>query len=53
MSLTAEGDAAFGRLRAAAVEFNRRLRAGLGEDDLVRLRELLETLAANVAEPAG
>jgi MarR family transcriptional regulator, transcriptional regulator for hemolysin len=53
MSLTAEGYAAFGRLRAAAVGFDRRLRAGLGEDDLVRLRDLLETLAANAAEPAG
>jgi MarR family transcriptional regulator, transcriptional regulator for hemolysin len=53
MRLTAEGDAAFTRLREAAVRFDRRLRAGLGEDDLERLRELLGTLAANVAKPAG
>jgi MarR family transcriptional regulator, transcriptional regulator for hemolysin len=53
MSLTAEGDAAFGRLRAAAMGFDRRLRAGLGEGDLERLRRLLETLAATTAEPAG
>ena len=35
------------------IAFNRRLTAGLTQDDLARLRELLETLEANVRESSG
>jgi MarR family transcriptional regulator for hemolysin len=49
MALTAEGDAAFDRMRKAAMAFDRRLRAGLDDDDVGRLRALLDRLAANAA----
>jgi MarR family transcriptional regulator for hemolysin len=45
--LTEEGEAAFLRLRAAAVGFDRRLRAGTSERDLTVLYRLLHRLAAN------
>ena len=47
MSLTADGEQAFKRLRAAAVSFDERLRAGLGDDDVARLRALLDAVARN------
>ena len=49
VELTAEGEAAFGRLRKAAAAFDRRLRAGLEEPDVARLRELLARLSQNAA----
>jgi MarR family transcriptional regulator for hemolysin len=52
VELTAEGDAAFNRLRKAAVAFDRRLRAGLDDSDVARLRDLLAQLAENAAGPA-
>jgi MarR family transcriptional regulator for hemolysin len=45
--VTKLGDAAFERLRGAAADFDRRLRAGIPDADLLRLRELLDRLAAN------
>jgi MarR family transcriptional regulator for hemolysin len=51
VELTEAGDAAFQRMREAATAFDARLRAGLGEDDVQRLRELLAALDANVAAP--
>ncbi|AYY15648.1 MarR family transcriptional regulator [Actinobacteria bacterium YIM 96077] len=54
MELTPEGEAAFLRLRDAAVTFDRALRAGMSDDEVGHLRELLDRLRANVAgyEPA-
>ena len=50
VELTPAGDALFERLREAAVAFDARLREGLGEGDVERLRELLGRLAANVED---
>ncbi|HEX6492807.1 MAG TPA: MarR family winged helix-turn-helix transcriptional regulator [Candidatus Dormibacteraeota bacterium] len=49
LELTGAGEAAFTRLRAAAVAFDRRLRRGTTDDDIDRLRELLDHVTANVA----
>lgn len=48
VELTEQGEAAFHRLREVAVAHDARLRAGLSDDDLDRLRELLGRLRANV-----
>ena len=48
VELTEAGEAAFTRLQQAAIAFDARLRAGLGEDDLDALAGLLGKLAANV-----
>jgi MarR family transcriptional regulator for hemolysin len=50
VELTPEGDAAFHRLKAAAVSFDERLRAGMAEADVDRARELLLRLRANVSD---
>src|SRR3954469_23247279 len=47
VELTAEGDAAFHRMRAAAMSFDEQLRSGLGDEDVDRARELLARLRAN------
>jgi MarR family transcriptional regulator for hemolysin len=53
VTLTEAGEAAFLRLRSAAMAFNDKLRAGLTDVDLATLAALLSQLAANVgAEPA-
>jgi MarR family transcriptional regulator, transcriptional regulator for hemolysin len=49
MALTDAGDAAFDRLRTAAVAFDRDLRAGLDADELEQFRAVLERLAGNAA----
>lgn len=49
VELTASGEAAFERMRGAAFEFDRRLRAGLLDGELAHLGELLDRLRANVA----
>ena len=53
VELTAEGEAAFARPRAAAMEFDRRLRTGLTDGEPARIDRLLDRLAANdrPAEP--
>jgi MarR family transcriptional regulator for hemolysin len=48
VELTDAGEALFDRLRQAAVAFDARLRGGLSEGELDRLRSLLERLARNV-----
>lgn len=48
VELTAAGEEAFSRLRAAAVEFDARLRDGLGEEELDRVRAVLARLRGNV-----
>ncbi len=47
VELTEAGQAAFTRLQQAAVAFDARLRAGLTEDELDQLSDLLGRLAAN------
>lgn len=49
VELTPAGDALFLRLRDAATAFDRRLRAGLSEDDAGQLEALLTRLRANVS----
>jgi MarR family transcriptional regulator for hemolysin len=48
VELTAAAEAAFDRLRRAAVRFDAKLRGDLGEDELTRLRGLLDALDANL-----
>jgi MarR family transcriptional regulator for hemolysin len=48
VALTGEGEAAFVRLREAAIAFDARLRAGLSDADVDHLHTLLAALAANV-----
>jgi MarR family transcriptional regulator for hemolysin len=47
VALTPEGDAAFFRLLDVVTSFDRRLRHGLGEDELATLRRLLGRLRDN------
>ena len=54
VTLTEEGEAAFLRLREAALAFDARLTAGLSEADRATLSTLLTRLTVNVgAEPAA
>ncbi len=53
VELTDEGEALFRRLRAAARAFDERLRSGISEPDLARLRRLLDQLEHNVQPPEG
>jgi len=53
ITLTAEGDAVFARLRAAAVAFDATARRGLGEKDVEQLRHALITLQDNVTGSSG
>jgi MarR family transcriptional regulator, transcriptional regulator for hemolysin len=50
VALTSDGDAAFDRLRKVATGFDKRLRAGLSEDELGQLGELLDRLGANASD---
>jgi len=52
VELTTAGDQLFLRLREAAMSFDRRLRAGLSDDDTTQLDQLLDRLRANVTRPA-
>jgi MarR family transcriptional regulator for hemolysin len=49
VELTDAGQALFQRLRGVAVDFDRRLRAGLSEEDVATLAALLDRLRGNVA----
>ena len=48
LGLTPAGEAAFARLRSAAVGFDRRLRKGMTDSQLEQLQEMLDRLVANV-----
>ena len=52
VEMTEAGEARFGRLAAAAVAFDERLRAGLADDEVAALGALLGRLAANIADVA-
>lgn len=47
VELTADGEAAFHRMRGAAMAFDRRLRGGISDADLAGLEDLLRRLAGN------
>jgi MarR family transcriptional regulator for hemolysin len=49
VELTSAGKAAHGRLLEAVIAFNRRLRAGLSEDEIAQLSALLARLQANAS----
>jgi len=49
IELTEEGERTFLRLRTAAQQFDTRIRTGLSDEDIERLRELLAMLDANSA----
>lgn len=49
VELTDAGEEAFLRLRTAAVAFDRRLRAGITEEEVASVHEMLGRLARNVA----
>ncbi|MCW2901408.1 MAG: MarR family transcriptional regulator [Streptosporangiaceae bacterium] len=51
VGLTEEGEAAFHRMRTAAMAFDRRLRSGVPDDRLADLRTVLQELTGNVGEP--
>jgi MarR family transcriptional regulator for hemolysin len=51
VQLTEDGERTFLRLRDAAMRFDTRVRAGLSDADVDRLRELLATLETNSAAP--
>ena len=53
VTMTEAGEAAFLRLRSAAMAFNARLSAGLTDADLDTLAALLSQLAANVGAEAA
>ena len=48
VELTEKGEAAFHRMRGAAVAFDRRLRSGISEEDVANLEDLLSRLERNV-----
>ena len=48
LELTESGEAAFMGLRTAAVEFDRRLRHAITDEEIEQLQEVLDRLAANV-----
>jgi MarR family transcriptional regulator for hemolysin len=50
VELTAEGDALFDRLRAAAMAHDERVRAGLTSEEVDRLTELLDRIRDNLTE---
>ncbi len=51
VELTETGEAAFARLRDAALAFDRRLRHGIAATELAGFEDVLSRLAANVAPP--
>ncbi len=52
VTLTEKGDELFLALRAAAMDFDAKLRTGLADTDLAALETLLSRLSANVGAPA-
>ncbi len=51
VEVTDTGNTAFGRMREAAITFDRQLRRGLSTHDTKALTELLNQLQRNVTEP--
>lgn len=53
LELTKAGEAAFNRLREAAIGFDHRLRNGISEKEIEQLHNLLDRLAINVGAELG
>lgn len=53
VALTEAGDAAFLRLRGAAIAFDQQLRSGFTDAELAALEELLSRLSGNAGGPGG
>jgi MarR family transcriptional regulator for hemolysin len=53
VALTESGEAAFLRLRAAAIAFDQRLRSGFSDAELAGLAVLLDRLSGNAGGPDG
>jgi MarR family transcriptional regulator for hemolysin len=53
VELTEKGEAAFRRMRGAAMEFDQRLRTGLPPADIAQLEDLLGRMESNVASERG
>lgn len=53
VELTETGEAAFERMRDAARAFDERIRRGLSEEDVDRLRELLAALVENITDESS
>jgi MarR family transcriptional regulator for hemolysin len=49
VELTEHGESAFHGMRGVAMDFDRRLRAGISDSEIIRLGELLDHLRENVA----
>ena len=49
VELTRAGEEAYERMLTAVIAFNRRLQAGIGQEELRRFESLLDRLAANVS----
>ena len=49
VELTRQGESAFQRMRGAATEFDRRLRAGISDAEIAQLGQLLGRVLSNVA----
>jgi MarR family transcriptional regulator for hemolysin len=52
VELTDAGEQTFLRLRGAALAFDRRLRAGIADDELASLEDVLDRLVRNVESRA-
>ena len=53
VELTKHGEDAFQRMRGAAAEFDRRLRAGISDAEIAQLGQLLGRILANVSAEAA
>jgi MarR family transcriptional regulator, transcriptional regulator for hemolysin len=53
VELTPDGEAAFVRLRAVAIAFDRQLRRGISDEEITELESLLGRFAANVGAEAS
>jgi MarR family transcriptional regulator for hemolysin len=53
LELTDEGEHAFARLRAAALDFDRRLRRGISSEETRQLTDLLDRLCSNADQGVG
>lgn len=51
VELTADGERLFGRLRSAAMNFDRTLRAGVADEDRAAFERVLDALVDNVRSP--
>jgi MarR family transcriptional regulator for hemolysin len=53
LEMTDEGQAAFTRLRAVALDFDRRLRRGISSEEIGQLTDLLDRIGTNADDGGG